>query len=64
MIRVNYCLQKQNQLVNQDERNRLKNEYRASLFYPDDTEETKAYFEKQKQIEQQRKQEQKAQLEK
>ena len=55
---------KQNQLVNQVEKNRLKNEYRASLFYPDDKEETKTYFEKQKQIEQQRKQEQKAQIEK
>ena len=39
---------RQNQLVNQDEQNRLKNEYRASLFYLDDKEETKAYFEKQK----------------
>ena len=55
---------KQNQLVNQDERNRLKNEYRASLFYPDDTEETKLHYEKQKQVADKQRQEQKAQLEK
>ena len=55
---------KQNQLVTKDEQNRLKNEYRASLFYPDDTEETKVYLEKQKQVAEKQKQEQKAQLEK
>ena len=55
---------KQNHLVKEDERNRLKNEYRASLFYPDDEEETKQYYEKQKQIAEQQEQEQKAQLEK
>ena len=55
---------KQNQLVNQDEKNRLKNEYRASLFYPDDTEETKLYLATQKQIAEEQKREQKAQLEK
>ena len=55
---------KQNQLVNQDEKNRLKNEYRASLFYPDDTEETKLYLAKQTQIAEEQKREQKAQLEK
>ena len=55
---------KQNQLVNQDEKNRLKNEYRASLFYPDDTEETKLYLATQKQIAEEQKREQNAQLEK
>ena len=55
---------KQNQLVNQDEQNRSKNEYRASLFYPDDAEETKLYLEKQKKVAEEQKREQKAQLEK
>ena len=55
---------KQNHLVKEDERNRLKNEYRASLFYPDDEEETKQYYEKQKQVAEKQRQEQKAQLEK
>ena len=54
---------KQNQLVNQDEQNRSKNEYRASLFYPDDREETKLYLEKQKKVAEEQKREQKAQLE-